>query len=166
MAKSISYGHVHPWSIWFCLCLWSQNLGSCCPDWLGCSSLPSIDVPYPSSKLWHSNIFEHFDRGAHVAFHDEAAYKLLLIKQSRTSDTEDIYGSTWQKVSGLVGYPTPVFSSFCTLFGSCMPLWNQCGIFLHTFCRGMLWFCKYILPFWPCQWIDQSAEVLWALYLF
>jgi hypothetical protein len=91
--------------------------------------VPIFDVPTYSI---------HFDRGSHVAFHDEAACKLLLIKQSKTSDTEDIYCSHLQKVLGLIGYPTPVFLLFAPFLGPACLLWNQCSIFPHTFCQGIL----------------------------
>ncbi len=73
--------------------------------------VPSFNVPTYSM---------YFDCSAHIVFHNEAACKLLLIELSWMFNTEDIYGSPWQKVLGLVRCPTPVFS-FCTLFVSCMP---------------------------------------------
>jgi hypothetical protein len=120
----------------------------------------------PVTSFYIPTYLINFDLSTHMAFHNEAACKLLLIKQSQTSDTEEIYSSPWQKALGLVGCPTPVFLLFPPFLGPACLLWNQCGIFLHSFCGGYCDFCKYILPFQPCWCIDQSAVVLWACHLF
>ena len=93
---------------------------------------PSFNVP---------KYLIHFDCCAHVAFHDEAAYKLLLIKQSWMSNTEDIYGSSRQKVLGLVGCLTPIFLLFAPFSGPACLLWNQCGILPHNFAGG---YCDFV----------------------
>jgi hypothetical protein len=90
-----------------------------------CDAQTGWDVHHCHQSLLHNpapsfdiaTYLIHFDRGAHVAFHDEGACKLLLIKQSWMSDTEDIYGSPWQKVSGLVGCPTPFILLFAPFLG-------------------------------------------------
>ncbi len=49
------------------------------------NSVPHFDVPTYSV---------HCDRGAHVTFHNDSTCAILILKHSRTSETEDIYRGT------------------------------------------------------------------------